>query len=172
LELGFAPTGAVPDGDGDGVAVVGASFALGVTPGAVGVVGVVAPGPTPLACGSCAPPVPPGSAFFSGIVVGMVVVALAGVATGVPAFAAGLATKDRWLAGSACVGFFWIACACVLTTAGTGVVAPTGAAPAAAAAAAAGLPAATAGGCTLITLLMTVVLWMLLKMMLFAGGAT
>ena len=137
-------------------------------PGAV----VVAAGwlPVPV-CGSGVDPAP-GSACC-GVTAGVVVVVLTGVAIGVPGLAVGLAMKCCWLGDSAaCVGFFWMACACVRTTVGTGVVAPTGAAPAAAAAAAAGLPAATAGGCTLITLLMTVVLWMLLKMMLLAGGAT
>jgi hypothetical protein len=62
--------------------------------------------------------------------------------------------------------------ACCRITFGTCVPPPTGC-PAAAAFVSTWIePPATAGCCTLITVLMTVVLWMLLKMMLFGGGAT
>lgn len=51
---------------------------------------------------------------------------LAGVTTMLPAFAFGLLTNACWLDDNSFVGFFWIACACVRTILGTGVVAPTG----------------------------------------------
>lgn len=152
------------------VAVGDVTFAFSFTPLALGAVAV---GLTVLVRGSSLPALLPGKAWSDWIVGAVVAgVNLAGVTTILPAFAAGLLTKACWLGRNCCVGFFWIACACVRTTLGTGVVAPTGFVLAAAAAAEATLPAATCGGGTLMTLLMTVVLWMLLKITLLGGGAT
>lgn len=88
-------------------------------------------------------------------------------------FAVGLLTSAAWLGWSGWFGLAWIACACCFTTVGT-CVNPLGRPGpfAAMAAAAAALPAGSGAGGWLITVLMTVVLWMLLKMMLFGGGAT
>jgi hypothetical protein len=81
LAAGLTPGVGAPEGDGDGLAVVGASLALGVATGDV----VAVPGPVPLlVCGSGVDPLP-GSAFCGAIV---------GVAVGVKldgARAAGLA---------------------------------------------------------------------------------
>jgi hypothetical protein len=78
----------VPDGDGDGVAVVGASLVLAGAPGEV----VAVPGLVPLpVCGSGVEPLP-GSAFCGAIVGVVVDVELGGVRAAGLALAAPLIT--------------------------------------------------------------------------------